>query len=202
MPTAVTRTRLIPWPAPGSGSPATRRSPTACSLAARTRSSSRRRHVICIPNGWLNRFRAEAAADTAKTSDPRAGRGSLARAGRAAGLPTPYAALSVLRGSVLCGGAAGQGHGRRVRLPGLVHPADRDLVARVVLDQDLADVGGRGDRLAGHRGDRVALGQAGAGRRGAGQGAGDGHAAAGAAAGAAAAAALAEPAEPAAVAEA
>src|SRR6185437_14028127 len=71
------------------------------------------------------------------------------------------------------------------------HPADRDLVARVVLDQDLLDVGGRGDRLAAHRGDRVALGQAGAGRRGAGQGAGDGHAAAGAAAVGAAAVALA-----------
>src|SRR4029077_3565816 len=109
--------------------------------------------------------------------------------------PTPC-----LRRPVLCRGAVRQGHGGVLRLAGLVQPADRDLVARVVLDQDLRDVGGRGDRLAAHRGDRVALGQAGAGRRGAGQGAGDGHAVAGAAAAGAAAVALAEAAEPAAVA--
>src|ERR1041384_5374732 len=60
-----------------------------------------------------------------------------------------------------------------MRLAGLVDPLDRDLVAGVVLDQDLLDVGGRGDRLAADRGDGVAFGQAGAGRRGAGQGARD-----------------------------
>src|SRR5438132_571457 len=91
MPTAVTRTRLIPGPATGSGSSATLRSPTACSLAARTRSSSRRRHVIFIPNGRLYRFRAGSAlrrADkTAKPVIPGGGRGSLARTGQAAGCP-------------------------------------------------------------------------------------------------------------------
>src|SRR5439155_12508717 len=125
-------------------------------------------------------------------------RGSLAGAGRTAGSARPSIALSR--------GAVGQGYGGRVRLPALVHPADRDLVAGVVLDQGLLDVAGRGDRVAAHRGDRVALGQAGAGRRGAGQGTGDGHAdasaaAAAAAVGAAAVALAAEPAEAAAVAE-
>src|SRR5207248_1650086 len=152
-------------------------------------------HVIFIPNGRLYRFRVGSALRQAeKTAKPvipgAAGDHWLVRADRRECPP------------LLGRGAAGQGHGGGLRLTGLVHPADRDLVARVVLDQDLLDVGGRGDRLAGHRGDRVARGQAGAGRRGAGQGAGDGHAAAGAAAvGAAAVALAAEPAEAAAVAE-
>jgi hypothetical protein len=74
-------------------------------------------------------------------------------------------------------GATGQGEGRGVRLARGVHPADRDRVARVVLDQRLGDLFGRGDALPADRGDRVFLGQAGVGGRGSGQGADDAHAA-------------------------
>src|SRR6266566_6237388 len=167
MPTAVTLTRLIPGPTSGAGSSATRRSPTAWSLAARTRSSSRRLHVIFIPNEWAYRSCAGCTPAAVrrpgpKTSDPRTGgRGSLARRG--------------LQGArwTLGGWAGSQGHGRGVRLAGLVQPGDRDRIAGVVLDQRVGDVRGGGDRLAADRGDHVAGRQAGLGGGGPGHDLGD-----------------------------
>src|SRR5271169_3694942 len=156
IPTAVTRTRLIPAPAAGSGSSPTRRSPTAWSLAARTRSPPPGPCSFFIPNGaWY------VPPATRKPVIPAAGRrGSLVRGGCGA----------------LGGRAARQGHGRGLGLAGLVHPGDRDRVAGVVLDQAVRDILGRVDRLAADRGDRVALGQAGVGGGGSGDGPGDGHA--------------------------
>src|ERR1700678_4125070 len=62
MPTAVTRTRLIPGPASGTGSSPTRKSPTACSLAARTRSPPVGVSVlIFIQNGPWFPLRARAS---------------------------------------------------------------------------------------------------------------------------------------------
>src|SRR3954452_19945826 len=177
MPTAVTRTRLRPAPgnspAAGSGSSATRRSPTAWSLAARTRSSSRR------PSGNDNASDPRGqpgitGCGASQRGGPACGPGWHRADGRRGGFSRDTDPETPRRPPL--GGRAGrQRHGRAVRLAGRVLPADRDLVARVVLDQHLLDVTGGGDRLAADRGDRVALGQARAGRRRAGQGAGDGH---------------------------
>src|SRR5262249_4648875 len=74
------------------------------------------------------------------------------------------------------GRAGGQRHRRGVRLAVGVGPADADLVARVVARQHLLDVGAGVDRLAGGRGDHVALGQPSGRGRGAALNAGDGNA--------------------------
>src|SRR5580693_2029335 len=183
IPTAVTRTRLIPAPAAGSGSSPTRRSPTAWSLAARTTSPDCRPLFLFYTERSVVR-----APGHAKTSDPRRREAGITGAGWC---------------GPLGGRTARQGHGRGLGLAGLVHPGDRDRVAGVVLDQGVRDILGRVDRLAADRGDRVALGQAGVGRGGAGDGPGDAHAAGAALAALAALAAVAAlAAEPAKAAEA
>src|SRR5580693_5835971 len=157
IPTAVTRTRLIPAPAAGSGSSPTRRSPTAWSLAARTTSPHCRPLFLFYTERSVVR-----APGHAKTSDPRRREAGITGAGWC---------------GPLGGRTARQGHGRGRGLAGLVRPGDRDRVAGVVLDQGVRDILGRVDRLAADRGDRVPRGDSGVGSGGAGDGPGDAHAA-------------------------
>src|SRR5580700_4126678 len=179
MPTAVIRTRLVPGPASGTGSSPTRRSPTPNSLAARTRPPPPMSvlSLFFIPNGPWFPLTAPCESPVVRSqSSPGYPRPYFDHP-RNGGAPCPGRRGTGRRARLALGcGTGNQRHGRGVRLPAGVHPADRDRVAGVMGDERLGDVLAGGDRLAADRGDLVARGQAGARGGGPGHGSGDGHA--------------------------